>query len=229
MFIETRVLNAKGEKIMGLHQRYHAAEDEMIRESLLQAAIKEMGFRGSVGEEAFRKPDPEALHDLLKNTLRFQPTDESIFEDIRPAIENYLNEGGLSNFEVMIHRQRGRSKAQTVNVERRIGVKATVLADYFHVPVEEVRSFWDEGHAEAFADLFVLNAVRNLLADPPKRQSNTVQTIFETEKTRKYLMNLKVKFLIPFHEIIQRSDSLLYVGNKLGLLDEFIRQNPIFF
>lgn len=229
MFIETRVLNAKGEKIMGLHQRYHAAEDAVIRESLLQTAVKEMGFRGSVGEEVFRKADPDALHSLLKKTLRFQPTDESIFEDIKPAIETYLNEGGLSNFEVLIHRQRGRSKAQTVNIERRIGLKAAVLADYLHVPADTVRPFWNEGHAEAFVNLFVLNAVRNLLADPPKRQNGIVQTVFETEKTRKYLMNLKVKFLIPFHEIIQRPDSLLYVGNKLGLLDEFIRKNPIFF
>ena len=227
--MDVKPFNEKGEKLVQIYDLYHTAQTDIERDALMLAAQKELPKKPRI-RVLLTGTDRDAYIRYISKQKECSPTDQSIFKDLAPQVEQYLVSGGAVNFEVQLYRKPGYSRLRTLAVERRIGIKASlIIQDGLNNDKEQVCKFFSDGHASAMLNTLFVPYIKQLLEDPPKQKGYKIETMFDVIQDRKYRSNIRIRFLIPFETMMKDIHVLDSVGEKLAALDQFLKNYSFFY
>lgn len=221
MFVKKSALNDVGEFVMSAHKEYHKEHSCFIRDCILKSLRNNQLSQCVKAQEVFRDPDPEKLKAELAKIKRFQPDDETVFNDINQVVEENAFKYGLSRFQTSY--ERVPHKGVCFVISRNICTWPTLLTKADNK--DEVLEFFRSGHAEAMVKCLLYPEVCSAF---DIRQKNPYQIDVQLTNPRKYMYGVTTRFLIPYTSIMA-SDELLYrIAKDLKKLDNITQSNSFF-
>lgn len=226
MFIKIDPLNEAGHEVIALYRAYHQAFRKEEKESILAIAEGKIKNNPFVREAFLGRFEGELFYALCQTA--YFASDVRIAKELETPVSEYLVNKGVDFFEVYPYRERGQRKTGLICVERRIGIKANDIADVNHFSISETKPFFRDGHAEAFLQFIVIPALRDLLIKP-EEENYKVSIKFCTERTRGYLENIKIQFIVSFSVITESPKALNYIAEKIKQIDKYKKEHRLLF
>ena len=222
-FIEIDSINQKGKDLIALHRLYHHSFDKRQKEDIYKKAAEAVRNNKAI-MKAFMNSYEGAFRYELCQHAQFS-SDIQVVKLLEEPVEKYLSSLGVSNFVLYPYRLVGYNKMSTLCVERRIGIKAKTLELENGLSAQEARDFFKNGHAAAYLSAIVIPMLKKEIGE----EDGAVRILYSVARTRSYMENIKVQFLVAFGDVTDTEDPLKNNAKKMKLLDHFQQLRPVLF